>query len=247
MNHQAIFSRTELMLGTAALEALARTKVAVFGLGGVGGWCAEALVRSGVGRLMLVDSDKVAESNVNRQVMATTATVGEVKVEVLAKRLREINPLVELDVRARRYTEDTAGEFALGEYDYVVDAIDSLDCKAALIRHALSIPSATLFSSMGAALKIDPFQIRATEFRKVEGDGLARALRTKFKKTGGMPSRKFTCVWSPERRGNLGAETGDGEPGKRVNGTVVHTTATFGFALAGLVVQDVERRVREFP
>ena len=235
------------MLGTAALEALARTKVAVFGLGGVGGWCAEALVRSGVGRLMLVDSDKVAESNVNRQVMATTATVGEVKVEVLAKRLREINPLVELDVRARRYTEDTAGEFALGEYDYVVDAIDSLDCKAALIRHALSIPSATLFSSMGAALKIDPFQIRATEFRKVEGDGLARALRTKFKKTGGMPSRKFTCVWSPERRGNLGAETGDGEPGKRVNGTVVHTTATFGFALAGLVVQDVERRVREFP
>ena len=246
MNHQAIFSRTELMLGTAALEALARTKVAVFGLGGVGGWCAEALVRSGVGRLMLVDSDKVAESNVNRQVMATTATVGEVKVEVLAKRLREINPLVELDVRARRYTEDTAGEFALGEYDYVVDAIDSLDCKAALIRHALSIPSATLFSSMGAALKIDPFQIRATEFRKVEGDGLARALRTKFKKTGGMPSRKFTCVWSPERRGNLGAETGDGEPGKRVNGTVVHTTATFGFALAGLVVQDVERRVRGF-
>ena len=244
MNHQAIFSRTELMLGTAALEALARTKVAVFGLGGVGGWCAEALVRSGVGRLMLVDSDKVAESNVNRQVMATTATVGEVKVEVLAKRLREINPLVELDVRARRYTEDTAGEFALGEYDYVVDAIDSLDCKAALIRHALSIPSATLFSSMGAALKIDPFQIRATEFRKVEGDGLARALRTKFKKTGGMPSRKFTCVWSPERRENLGAETGDGETGKRVNGTVVHTTAIFGFALAGLVVQDVEHKAK---
>ena len=232
------------MLGTAALEALARTKVAVFGLGGVGGWCAEALVRSGVGRLMLVDSDKVAESNVNRQVMATTATVGEVKVEVLAKRLREINPLVELDVRARRYTEDTAGEFALGEYDYVVDAIDSLDCKAALIRHALSIPSATLFSSMGAALKIDPFQIRATEFRKVEGDGLARALRTKFKKTGGMPSRKFTCVWSPERRENLGAETGDGETGKRVNGTVVHTTAIFGFALAGLVVQDVEHKAK---
>ena len=233
------------MLGTAALEALARTKVAVFGLGGVGGWCAEALVRSGVGRLMLVDSDKVAESNVNRQVMATTATVGEVKVEVLAKRLREINPLVELDVCARRYTEDAAGEFALGEYDYVVDAIDSLDCKAALIRHALSIPSATLFSSMGAALKMDPFLIRATEFRKVEGDGLARALRTKFKKTGGMPTRKFKCVWSPERRENLGPADNDGESKKRVNGTVAHSTAIFGFALAGLVVQDVERRVRE--
>ena len=234
------------MLGTAALEALARTKVAVFGLGGVGSWCAESLVRSGIGKLLLVDSDKVAESNVNRQLMATTATVGEIKVEVLAKRLKEINPNVELDVRAERYTEGTAGDFALDDYDYVVDAIDSLDCKAALIRHALSIPTATLFASMGAALKMDPFQIRATEFRKVEGDGLARALRTKFKKTGGMPTRKFKCVWSPERRENLGPADNDGESKKRVNGTVAHTTAIFGFALAGLVVQDVERRVRGF-
>ena len=92
---------------------------------------------------------------------------------------------------------------------------------------------------------MDPFQIRATEFRKVEGDGLARALRTKFKKTGGMPTRKFKCVWSPERRENLGPADNDGEPKKRVNGTVAHTTAIFGFALAGLVVQDVERRARE--
>ena len=234
------------MLGTEALDALARTRVAVFGLGGVGSWCAESLVRSGIGKLLLVDSDRVCITNVNRQLMATTKTAGLVKADVLATRLKEINPLVKLDVWQQIYSPETAGEFALDEYDYVIDAIDSLDCKAALIRHALSIPTVTLFASMGAALKMDPFQIRATEFRKVEGDGLARALRTKFKKTGGMPTRKFKCVWSPERRENLGPADNDGEPKKRVNGTVAHTTAIFGFALAGLVVQDVERRVRGF-
>ena len=234
------------MLGTEALDALARTRVAVFGLGGVGSWCAESLVRSGIGKLLLVDFDHICITNVNRQLMATTKTAGLVKADVLATRLKEINPLVKLDVWQQIYSPETAGEFALDEYDYVIDAIDSLDCKAALIRHALSIPTVTLFASMGAALKMDPFQIRATEFRKVEGDGLARALRTKFKKTGGMPTRKFKCVWSPERRENLGPADNDGEPKKRVNGTVAHTTAIFGFALAGLVVQDVERRVRGF-
>ena len=281
------------MLGTETLDALAHTKVAVFGLGGVGSWCAESLVRSGIGKLLLVDSDRVCITNVNRQLMATTKTAGQVKVDVLARRLKEINPLVELDVRQQIYSPETAGEFALDEYDYVVDAIDSLREKAALIRHALSIPTVTLFASMGAALKMDPFQIRATEFRKVEGDGLARALRTKFKKTGGMPARKFKCVWSPERRENLGpagatggmptrkfkcvwsperrenlgpagAGCGLGEcvcpkdPGvgesslathewcsskARINGTIAHTTAIFGFALAGLVIQDVEQKI----
>ena len=256
------------MLGTDTLDALSRTGVAIFGLGGVGSWCAESLVRSGVGRLMLVDSDRICITNVNRQLMATTKTAGQVKVAALADRLREINPAVELDVRQRIYSGECAGDFALDGFDYVIDAIDSLKEKAALIRHALSIPSVTLFASMGAALKMDPFQIRATEFRKVEGDGLARALRAKFRKTGGIPKRKFTCVWSPERRENLGpAGAGCGlgacvcpkDPGvgeaslaahewcsskARINGTVAHTTAIFGFALAGLVVQDVERKTR---
>ena len=259
MSHPETLSRTELMLGTATLDRLAATKVAVVGLGGVGSWCAESLVRSGVGELMLVDSDRVCITNVNRQLMATTKTTGQVKVDVLAARLREINPAVKLDVRPEIYDEANADAFALGRFDYVVDAIDSLTQKAALIRHALSIPTVTLFASMGAALKMDPFQIRATEFRKIEGDGLARALRQKFKKTGGFPRRKFTCVWSPERRENLGATTevagpaADGDPAvhdwnrskARINGTVAHTTAIFGFALAGLVLQDVERRVRE--
>lgn len=238
------------MLGTRTLDALASAKVALVGLGGVGSWCAESLVRTGVGELLLVDSDRVAVTNVNRQLMATTKTEGQVKVEVLAARLREINPDVKLTVRAEAYGEANAADFRLERYDYVIDAIDSLSCKAALIRHALSLPSVTLFASMGAALKMDPFQIRATEFRKIEGDGLARALRQRFKKTGGLPSRTFTCVWSPEHRENLGdvvqpdAEDSWGAMKARLNGTVAHTTAIFGFALAGLVVQDVERRMR---
>ena len=126
MAYPAMFGRVELMLGTETLRRLKTTKVAIFGLGGVGSWCAESLVRSGVSELLLVDSDRVAETNVNRQLMATTATIGDVKVEALAKRLREINPDVKLDVRAQIYDETTADSFGLEQYDYVIDAIDSL-------------------------------------------------------------------------------------------------------------------------
>ena len=142
------------MLGTDTAGALAETGVAIFGLGGVGSWCAESLVRSGVRRLMLVDSDRICPTNVNRQLMATVKTIGKVKVAALADRLREINPDVELDVRQKIYEEASADEFELERWDYVIDAIDSLECKARLIRHALSIPSVTLFASMGAALKM---------------------------------------------------------------------------------------------
>ncbi len=225
------FQRTELLLGEAAMARLAQTRVAIFGLGGVGGWCAEALVRSGVRQLLLVDYDTIAESNINRQIIATTATIGRVKVEAVAQRLREINPEVQVEVRAEAYTEANAATFSLESYDFVIDAIDSVADKATLIRHALAIPSVTLFSSMGAALKLDPLQIKTSTFKKVEGDGLARALRQRFKKTGGMPTRAFTCVWSPEHqsKSNTGKE----------NGSYAPVTATFGLALASLVVQRV--------
>lgn len=244
-----IFNRVELMLGSQAFAAVQHSRVAIFGLGGVGSWCAESLVRSGIGKLMLVDSDRICVTNVNRQLPATTQTVGRVKVDVLAERLREINPNIELDVRAQIYSEETAATFAIDEYDYVIDAIDSLTEKAALIRHALSIPSVTLFASMGAALKMDAFQIRSSEFRKIEGDGLARALRRKFKETGGFPERKFMCVWSAEQRQNRGEESATPDANDtwsakkaRINGTIAHTTAIFGFALAGLVLSDMESK-----
>ena len=226
MENEEFFQRTELLLGAATMRALAQTRVLLVGTGGVGSWCAEALVRTGVGRLALVDADRVCPSNVNRQLMATRRTLGEPKVESLARRLQEINPAADIATVMGVYSADTASTFNLEEYDYVIDAIDSVADKAHLIRHALSIPSVTLFSSMGAARRLDPFRIRASEFWKVQGDGLARALRNRFRKSGEFPSRKFTCVWSDE-------------PPCADAGTVMHVTAAFGLALASLVVRAV--------
>ena len=151
MENESFFQRTELLLGTNAMRALAKTRVIVVGTGGVGSWCAEALARTAVGHLTLVDSDRVCASNVNRQLMATSATIGEPKVSALARRLREINPAADIKAVDGVYSADTASTFKLEEFDYVIDAIDSVADKAHLIRHALSIPSVTLFSSMGAA------------------------------------------------------------------------------------------------
>lgn len=227
MDNEGYFQRTELLLGEETMRALSRTRVLVVGTGGVGSWCAEALVRTGIGHLALVDSDLVCASNVNRQLMATSATIGEPKVKALARRLREINPAADISAVEGVYSADTASTFKLEEYDYVIDAIDSVADKAHLIRNALSIPSVTLFSSMGAARRLDPFRIRATEFWKVQGDGLARALRNRFRKSGEFPARKFTCVWSDE-------------PPRADAGTVMHVTAAFGLALASLVVRKAK-------
>lgn len=228
-------ARTELLLGAPAMAALARTHVLVVGVGGVGGWCAEALVRSGVRRLTLIDSDCVVPSNVNRQVMATPSTVGQSKVDALKRHLLALAPTAAIDARPVRFTPGDAFDFS--PFAFVVDAIDSVDCKAHLIRSALAAPHVTLVSSMGAARKTDILRLRTSEFRTIAGDGLARALRTRFKKDGAWPCRKFTCVWSDEpARENLGAPRPDDA---RANGTVMHVTAAFGLALAQLVVNAV--------
>ena len=193
MEEKNYFERTELLLGQVAMERLQSTKVIVFGVGGVGGWCAESLVRSGVGNITLVDSDSVALSNINRQLMATTKTIGEPKVEVLKKRLLEINPSLKIDAIQKFYCKETESDFSLDDYDYVIDAIDSLKDKALLILRACE-SKATLFSSMGAALKSDLTRITTTEFWKVKGCPLAAALRRHFKKNKLFPKRKFKCV-----------------------------------------------------
>ena len=182
---------------------------------------------------MLVDADRVAASNVNRQVVATAATVGEPKAEVLRRRILEINPAAEVDARVAFYDAGTAGDFALCGFDYVIDAIDSLDSKARLIRHALSCPGVTLFSSMGAARRLDPLRVRTAEFWKVKGDGLARALRGRFRKSGDFPARKFRCVYSDE------------PPACEGLGSLVQVTAVFGMTLAAMVVDDVRGRANE--
>ena len=236
------FQRTELLLGTDTTSRISRTKVIIFGVGGVGSWCAESLIRSGIGHLTMVDFDRVCATNINRQLMATTETVGQVKAEVLKARLQSINPLAEIVAIPQMYTPETADTFCLDEYDYVIDAIDSLDNKALLIRRACD-SSATLFASMGAALKMDPLKIDVAEFWKVRGCPLAKALRHKFKKSQAFPSKKFKCVYSEELLENKG-ETPLDEHGNpvRANGTIAHTTAIFGFTLAGLVIQDILKK-----
>ena len=262
---KALFRRTELLLGNDVVDYIAQQRVIIFGVGGVGSWCAESLVRSGVRRMTIVDSDRVCITNINRQLMATTKTVGQVKVEVLKERLLAINPSAEITALQKIFTEETADDFHIEDYDYIIDAIDSLKDKALLIEMACQT-RAKFFSSMGAALKLDPTRIQVAEFWKVKGDPLARALRNRFKKQKRFPKRKFQCVFSDELLQNKGhnatcgteqcmcpkAKSGPGDPSllnhewcsskAQINGTLAHITAIFGFMLAGLVVQDATQR-----
>ena len=200
---KAIFRRTELLLGNEVTDHISQQRVIIFGVGGVGSWCAESLVRSGVRQMTIVDSDRVCITNINRQLMATTKTVGQVKVEALKERLLSINPSAEITAMQKIFNEETANDFDIGSYDYIIDAIDSLKDKALLIEMACQT-RAKFFSSMGAALKLDPTRIQVTEFWKVKGDPLARALRNRFKKQKRFPKRKFQCVFSDELLQNMG-------------------------------------------
>ena len=253
----AILSRAHLLLGEDAMTRIKDVKVIIFGVGGVGSWCAESLVRSGVRNLTIVDSDKVCVSNINRQRMATVDTIGEVKVIALKKILMSVLPDAKIDVRQETYCEETAGTFRLEEYDYIIDAIDSLKDKMLLIENATRT-KARFYSSMGAALKLDPTKIRVSEFRDVKGCPLARALRQRFKRLKRYPHRKFQCVYSEELLENKGFFTEDSIPRTscaemplnserdatkaRVNGSIMHITAMFGMTLAGLVIKDIYGR-----
>lgn len=265
---RGLFNRAELLLGSDVMEAVVGTRAIVFGVGGVGSWCAECLVRSGVGKLTIVDSDRVCVTNINRQLMATTKTVGQVKVEVLKSRLLEINPDAEITALQKIYDQETADEFDLDQYDYIIDAIDSLKDKALLILRACQT-RAVFFSSMGAALKMDPTQIRVAEFWKVRGCPLGAALRKKFKHMKVKPAHKFRCVYSEELLENRGPNhvcgtaanmcpkviDGPGDPAlvnhewcsskAQVNGSMAHITAIFGFTIAGLVLDDIYRKTLE--
>lgn len=263
---KAIYNRTELLLGDDVMQVLAKTRVIILGVGGVGSWCAEGLVRSGITHLTIVDSDRVCITNVNRQLMATTKTVGQVKVDALKNHLLEINPKAEIEAIQSIYCEETADSFDLDSYDYVIDAVDSLKDKALLILRATA-SKAKFYCSLGAALKIDPLKIRVAEFWDVRGCPLGAALRKKMKRAKTFPSRKFLCVYDDEVLPNRGhchtcgtekcmcpkAQNGPGDPDllnhewcsskAQINGTTVHITAIFGMTLSGLVIDDIYRRV----
>ena len=259
---KGIFKRTELLVGNDIMDVIASKRVIVFGVGGVGSWCAECLVRSGIRRITIVDSDRVCITNINRQLMATTKTVGHVKVEALKERLLEINPNAEITALQKIYSAETADDFGLEDYDYIIDAIDSLKDKALLMLNACNT-KAVFYSSMGAALKMDPTQIRVAEFWKVRGCPLGAALRKKFKHMKTRPAHKFKCVYSEEVLANRGQnqtcgtsacmcpkdKVGPGDPSlvnhewcsskAQINGTMAHITATFGFMIAGMVLNDI--------
>ena len=259
---KTIFNRLDLLLGDETMDRVASKRVIIFGVGGVGSWCAESLIRSGIGHLTIVDSDCVCITNVNRQLQATTKTVGQVKVEVLKNRLLEINPQAEITAMQEIYSAENADLFQLETYDYIIDAIDSLKDKVHLILHATRCPG-KLFSAMGAALKMDPTKIQVAEFWKVQGCPLARAVRNRFKKTKEFPKKKFLCVFSPELLSNKGSSStcgtnacmcpkatiAAGNPKlanhewcsskAQINGTTAHITAIFGFMLPGLVMNDL--------
>lgn len=235
------FNRTALLLGDGVMERISAANVIVFGIGGVGSWVAECLVRTGVSHITLVDSDRVAVTNINRQMPATSATVGEVKTEAARRRLLEINPKAEVSTLTLFYDAETAPAIDLTRYDYIVDAIDSLKDKALLILNATR-SGRKFFSSMGAALKLDPMRIKVGEFWTVKGCPLARALRQRFKREGVYPASKFLCVYSDELLDNKGVA--DEELGYKalINGSLCHITAIFGMTIAGEIIKDLTQK-----
>jgi len=241
-----LFERLTLITGSGVARALEESRVVVVGIGGVGSWAAEALVRSGIGGVSIVDSDRVCESNTNRQIQASRTNMGRLKTEALEERLRDINPSCELRSFPCFFSKETAALLDIQGADFVIDAIDTLQSKLNLIEVSLAAGK-KLFSSMGMGKKLDPTLIRAADIWKTEGCPLARLVRN------GLRKRKcyghFTAVYSPELlpvRVADGAPPGDapreGDLRKAVFGSAVTVTATAGMILASLVIRDVYAR-----
>ncbi len=188
------FSRTELLFGNEAMKKLANSRVAVFGVGGVGGYTVEALVRSGVGTVDLIDDDKICLTNINRQIYATHKTIGKYKVDVAAERIHEINPDTVVNPYKTFYTPETAEQFDFSQYDYIVDAIDTVTGKIALVTNAATT-NTPIISSMGAGNKVNPAAFEVTDIYKTSVCPLARVMRYELKRRG---IKKLKVVFSKE-------------------------------------------------
>ena len=232
MNNEQ-FVRTQMLLGTGAIERLARSHVAVLGLGGVGGWCAEALCRSGVGELTLIDQDEVSVSNLNRQAAALHSTVGMKKAEAMALRLRDIAPDCVLHPVAARYEADHRDDFFQTRYDYMVDAIDLVSCKLDLIEtaHQRGIP---IISALGTGNKRDAQLLRIADISQTEGCPLARVVRKELRKRGVL---HHLVVFSPELARSAGESSETPPPGRRsIPASAMWVPATAGLLLAQAVI-----------
>ena len=244
------FSRSEAILGIEAIEELRTKRVILFGVGGVGSWCAEALIRTGLVHLTIADGDTVQPSNINRQLPATRETLGRPKVEVLRERLLSINPEAEIKAINAMYEPtpslkggEDLGE-ALSEYDYIIDAIDSVAAKTDLIIRATRVRGLKVFSSMGAALRFDPTQVTTGELMSIKGDALAKAVRARMKKIGLKPYKKVKCVYSTEQA--VGIQNTDRYADRiqtelPIKGSLMQVTAVFGCTLASMVIEDIRK------
>jgi tRNA A37 threonylcarbamoyladenosine dehydratase len=231
-------TRTEILLGHNAVAALSQHHVLIAGLGGVGSFVAEALARAGIRQLSLLDHDVVVPSNLNRQLVALTSTLGQKKVAIMADRVRDINPDIELMCHDQFLQQDQAADFvAAGHYDYVVDCIDSIACKAALVAACLRQEIAVA-SSMGAGNRLDVTQVKLAKLNQTQGCGLARELRALLKQQHQVRTN-YPVVYSQEKpRPPLPHPThsAEGRP-RAVNGTISYLPGLFGLMLAGIVVQ----------
>ncbi len=228
------FSRTKMLLGEAAMENLSKARVAVFGIGGVGGYVAEALARSGVGSLDLIDKDQVSISNINRQIIATAQTVGQYKVEAMRERILSINPQAKVWAHPCFFLPETSGQFDFGGYDYVIDAVDTVTAKIHLAQKAqeAGIP---IISSMGAGNKLDPTQFQVADIFETSVCPLARIMRRELKKRG---IERLKVVYSQEKPIEPWNPI-KGESGCAIPGSVAFVPSVAGLILAGEVIRDL--------
>ena len=230
-----MFSRTELLIGKDGLVKLANSRVAVFGVGGVGGYVVEALVRSGVGTLDLIDNDDVSISNINRQIIATTKTVGRSKVEVAKERALEINPNVKINVYQMFYTSETEGQFDFSQYDYVVDAIDTVGGKLSLVERAKS-SGTPIICAMGAGNKLDPTKFEVADISETSVCPLARVMRTELKKRNITDVKVVYSKEIPQKSSLIDEKTG-----KSIPGSISFVPSVVGLIIAGEVIKDLTK------
>ncbi len=231
------FSRTELLLGAQAMERIFAARVAVFGIGGVGGYIAEALARAGVGTLDLIDSDTVSPSNINRQLLATHSSLGMLKVDAAKARILDINPAATVHTHPVFYTPETADQFDFSQYDYIVDAIDTVTGKLCLAERAFAA-NVPIISCMGAGNKLDGTAFRVSDISKTSICPLARVMRKELKKRG---ISHMKVVWSTEEALTpVGAEEEAAALGKRqIPGSTPYIPGIAGLILAGEVIKDL--------
>lgn len=228
------FNRIQLLIGVAALERLQNSSVAVFGIGGVGGYAVEALVRGGIGRLTLIDFDNVCATNINRQIHALEETVGRSKVEVMAERCRAINPQVEIVAKHTAYQSETSDELLLPQFDYVLDCIDSIGDKLHLIQSCRQ-RKLPIISSMGAANKLDPTLIKVDDISLTKKCRLARTIRKELRKQG--IEKGVKVVYSTEEfRPLTGPDAAERNP---ILGSSSYLPPLFGLTMAGEVIRSI--------